>query len=192
MLSTFAFKFNSRRYIMGAAKVRDFFARARDFAPCIVFIDEIDAVGKVWRFSSNSVSASPVTLISLKSWMGNPAIRKYAKGPNTQKYPILLSPPGAKRRKIFGLYIEVASKYLTLSAHTEYANTQATQIRSNIQQYHTPPTGISHPSLKPKVYLLKDRDLVGLPDTWSARFLLWTVLIGRSGFDTISSLRNPN
>jgi len=32
---------------MGAARVRNIFARARDFAPCIVFIDEIDAVGKV-------------------------------------------------------------------------------------------------------------------------------------------------
>ena len=41
------------------------------------------------------------------------------------------------------------------------------------------------------VYLLKDRDPVGLPDTWSAGLLLWTVLIGRMGFDTISSLPNP-
>ena len=31
---------------MGAAKVRDLFKQANDKAPCIVFIDEIDTIGK--------------------------------------------------------------------------------------------------------------------------------------------------
>ena len=31
---------------MGAAKVRDLFQQANEKAPCIVFIDEIDTVGK--------------------------------------------------------------------------------------------------------------------------------------------------
>mgnify|MGYP002658085961 FL=1 len=31
---------------MGAAKVRDLFKQAKEIAPCIVFIDEIDAIGK--------------------------------------------------------------------------------------------------------------------------------------------------
>ena len=31
---------------MGAAKVRDLFKQAAEKAPCIVFIDEIDTIGK--------------------------------------------------------------------------------------------------------------------------------------------------
>jgi len=38
---------------MGAAKVRNLFKEARDNAPCIIFIDEIDAVGRQRGSSSN-------------------------------------------------------------------------------------------------------------------------------------------
>lgn len=31
---------------VGAARVRDLFVRAEDKAPCIIFIDELDALGK--------------------------------------------------------------------------------------------------------------------------------------------------
>jgi hypothetical protein len=53
---------------------------------------------------------------------------------NTQEYSA-----HPARIKIFGQYCELVSKSTAQYAHTEYANTQAIQIRSNVQQYHTPP-----------------------------------------------------
>ena len=42
---------------MGASKVRDLFRQAKEKAPCIVFIDEIDAIGQ--KRSGGSISCSP-------------------------------------------------------------------------------------------------------------------------------------
>jgi hypothetical protein len=42
-----------------------------------------------------------------------------------------------------------------------------------------------------RVWLLKDRDPVRLPDTWSAGFSPWTVLIGRTDFATTTTIPNP-
>ena len=44
---------------------------------------------------------------------------------------------------------------------------------------------------KSGVYLLKDRDTVGLSASRSVGFPKWTVLIGRTGFDTIPSMPDP-
>ena len=53
----------------GAAKVRDLFKQAKEKAPCIVFIDEIDAVGKKRDGSINSNDEREQTLNQLLSEM---------------------------------------------------------------------------------------------------------------------------
>jgi hypothetical protein len=45
-------------------------------------------------------------------------------------------------------------------------------------------------SSKSRVYLLKDRDPVGPSASRSIGISKWTVLIGRTGFDTVSSITN--
>ena len=44
---------------------------------------------------------------------------------------------------------------------------------------------------KYRVYVLKDRDQVGQSASRSVEFYKWTVLIGRRGFGTISSIPDP-
>ena len=53
----------------GAAKVRDLFKQAKEKAPCIIFIDEIDAVGKKRDGSINSNDEREQTLNQLLSEM---------------------------------------------------------------------------------------------------------------------------
>jgi len=54
-----------------------------------------------------------------------------------------------------------------------------------------PPRPVLLISSRSVVYLLRDRDPVGLSASRSAGFSKWTVLIGRTGFVTISSLPDP-
>lgn len=54
---------------MGASKVRDLFAQAQEKAPCIVFIDEIDTIGKSRENSFNSNDEREQTLNQLLTEM---------------------------------------------------------------------------------------------------------------------------
>jgi hypothetical protein len=56
----------------------------------------------VWFvFTTHGPDARQPVEYWFKTGLGKPAIRKYANDPNTQKYPRILSPPGAKRWDIF-------------------------------------------------------------------------------------------
>lgn len=54
---------------MGAARVRDLFEQAQDKAPCIVFIDEIDAIGKSREGGANGNDEREQTLNQLLAEM---------------------------------------------------------------------------------------------------------------------------
>jgi cell division protease FtsH len=47
---------------VGASRVRDLFARAKELAPCIVFIDELDAIGKARSATSGASEEREQTL----------------------------------------------------------------------------------------------------------------------------------
>ncbi len=65
---------------VGAARVRDIFKQARDNAPCIIFIDEIDAVGRqrgAGYAGGNDEREQTVNqiLVELDGFDGNPGKR---------------------------------------------------------------------------------------------------------------------
>ena len=46
---------------IGAARVRDMFRQAREAAPCILFIDEFDGIGKQRSMTSANGDLSPIS-----------------------------------------------------------------------------------------------------------------------------------
>jgi hypothetical protein len=85
-------------------------------------------------------------LSSVHAWVGKPGNTQIRRRPKYAEIPKNTPPTRHEApRKLSDSTGELVSKSSTASAHTEYANTQAIQIRSNIQQYHTPAPGISHP-----------------------------------------------
>lgn len=55
---------------VGAARVRDMFRQARESAPCILFIDEFDGVGKQRSANSSDGKASTAVVADLGWWAG--------------------------------------------------------------------------------------------------------------------------
>lgn len=67
--STTGSEFDEMFVGLGAKRIRELFKKASETAPCIIFIDEIDAVGHKRNTSSNNISSSEQTLNQLLSEM---------------------------------------------------------------------------------------------------------------------------
>lgn len=52
---------------LGASRVRHLFKKAKSLAPCIVYIDEIDAIGRKRSDKSNYIRLSAVFIIGVHS-----------------------------------------------------------------------------------------------------------------------------
>lgn len=73
---------------MGASKVRDLFRQAKEKAPCIVFIDEIDAIGKKRDNQLSTNDEREQTLNQLLTEMDG------FEGNQRRYYPCRDEPPG--------------------------------------------------------------------------------------------------
>ncbi len=89
---------------MGASKVRDLFKQAKEKAPCIVFIDEIDAVGKKreGNFSSNDEREQTLNqlLTEMDGFEGNTGVVILAATNRPESLDPALTRPGRFDRRV--------------------------------------------------------------------------------------------
>lgn len=89
---------------MGASKVRDLFKQAKEKAPCIVFIDEIDAIGKKrdGQFSSNDEREQTLNqlLTEMDGFEGNNGVIILAATNRPESLDPALTRPGRFDRRV--------------------------------------------------------------------------------------------
>ena len=89
---------------MGASKVRDLFKQAKDKAPCIVFIDEIDAIGKKrdGQISSNDEREQTLNqlLTEMDGFEGNTGVIILAATNRPESLDPALTRPGRFDRRV--------------------------------------------------------------------------------------------
>ena len=89
---------------MGASKVRDLFSQAKEKAPCIVFIDEIDAIGKKrdGQFSSNDEREQTLNqlLTEMDGFEGNTGVIILAATNRPDSLDPALTRPGRFDRRV--------------------------------------------------------------------------------------------
>lgn len=114
---------------MGASRVRKLFKKARDIAPCIIFIDEIDAIGKTRSGGlSNGNDEREQTLNQILTEMDgfkdSVEIVVFAATNRLDSLDNALLRPGRFDRKIYVPLPDRDSRLMILNRYTEKLNTK--------------------------------------------------------------------
>src|SRR3954454_948303 len=105
---------------LGSARIRRLFAMARDAAPAIVFIDEIDAVGAVRGSDNNSEREQTLNqlLVEMDGFGGSNELVVIAASNLLEKVAPALMPPGRLDRQILVGAPDVTGREAILKVHT--------------------------------------------------------------------------
>ena len=108
---------------MGASKVRDLFKQAKEKAPCIVFIDEIDAIGQKrnsGQFGGNDEREQTLNqlLTEMDGFEGNTGVIILAATNRPDSLDPALTRPGRFDRRIIIDRPNLAGRLATLQVHT--------------------------------------------------------------------------
>ena len=112
---------------MGASKVRDLFSQAKEKAPCIVFIDEIDAIGKKrdGQFSSNDEREQTLNqlLTEMDGFQENIGVIILAATNRPQTLDPALTRPGRFDRRVPVELPDLAGREAILKVHAKKIKT---------------------------------------------------------------------
>ena len=112
---------------MGASKVRDLFSQAKEKAPCIVFIDEIDAIGKKrdGQFSSNDEREQTLNqlLTEMDGFQENIGVIILAATNRPETLDPALTRPGRFDRRVPGELPDLAGREAILKVHAKKIKT---------------------------------------------------------------------
>ena len=112
---------------MGASKVRDLFSQAKEKAPCIVFIDEIDAIGKKRdnQLSSNDEREQTLNqlLTEMDGFEGNNGVIILAATNRPESLDPALTRPGRFDRRVPVELPDLAGREAILKVHAKKIKT---------------------------------------------------------------------
>ena len=112
---------------MGASKVRDLFSQAKEKAPCIVFIDEIDAIGKKrdGQFSSNDEREQTLNqlLTEMDGFQENIGVIILAATNRPETLDAALTRPGRFDRRVPVELPDLAGREAILKVHAKKIKT---------------------------------------------------------------------
>ena len=112
---------------MGASKVRDLFAQAKEKAPCIVFIDEIDAIGKRrdGQFGGNDEREQTLNqlLTEMDGFDGNNGVIILAATNRPESLDPALTRPGRFDRRVPVELPDLAGREAILKVHAKKIKT---------------------------------------------------------------------